>query len=217
MGGFGSGRSSGSGRNTIENCRSLDISRLQRAGCLEPGRAGGWQWTRDGEQVAIINLRAETDGVDLSYRVRASGGEWQDVRETVRIVRVPCQFGGARPYFICPGVVNGIACERRVAKLYADGRYFLCRHCCGLAYASQREDEMDRALRRANKIRVRLGGQPGMASTFPDRPRGMWRRTYERLEESVYAAEQRADAALAVKFARLVKADQPRGKRSFWS
>ena len=26
---------------------------------------------------------------------------------TVRIVRVPCRFGGTRPYFICPGVVNG--------------------------------------------------------------------------------------------------------------
>jgi hypothetical protein len=49
--------------------------------------------------------------------VRDSGGEWQDVEETVRIVCIPCRFGGARPYFICPGVVNGITCGRRVAKL----------------------------------------------------------------------------------------------------
>ena len=84
--------------------------------------------------------------------------------ETIGLVRVPCRFGGSRPYFICPGVVNGTSCGRRVTKLYSGGRYFLCRHCYGLAYASQREDEMDRALRRANKIRMRRGGQPGDAA-----------------------------------------------------
>src|SRR3954463_14431513 len=213
MGGLGSGRPSGSGRNTVESCRSLDINKLQRTGCLDPGWAGGWQWTRDGERVAWINLRVEADRRHLTYRVSIAGEDWQDVHETVRIVRIPCRFGGSRPYFVCPGVVNGSYCGRRVAKLYGAGQYFLCRHCYGLAYASQREDEMDRALRRANKIRVRLGGQPGMASTFPDRPKGMWQRTYDRLEESVYTAEQQADEALAVRVERLMRADPPRGMR----
>src|SRR3954469_22388564 len=192
MGGLGSGRPGGSGRSTIESCRSLDVNRLHRTGCLEPAWCGGWHWTHHGERVGWINLRADVDRLHLTYRVRTAGEDWQDVHETVRIVSVRCRFGGSRPYFICPGVVNGLYCGRRVAKLYGAGRSFLCRHCYGLAYASQREDEMDRALGRANKIRVRLGGEPGMASTFPDRPRGMWRRTYARLEESVYAAEQRA-------------------------
>ena len=44
------------------------------------------------------------------------------LRETVRIVRVPCRFGGTRPYFICPGVVNGIPCGRRVVKLHGPER-----------------------------------------------------------------------------------------------
>jgi hypothetical protein len=42
--------------------------------------------------------------LNLTYRVRVSGGEWHDVEETVRIVRIPCRFGGSRPYFICPGI-----------------------------------------------------------------------------------------------------------------
>ena len=103
--------------------------------------------------------------------MRISGGEWEKIAETVGIVRVPCRLGGARPYFICPGVANGIACGRRVAKLHGPGRYFLCRHCYRLANISQREGKADRALRRANKIRRRLGGDPGMAAPSPRRRR----------------------------------------------
>src|SRR5829696_8250535 len=77
MGGLGSGRPGGSRRNTVESCRSLDVNRLQRTGCLEPGRAGSWQWTRDGERVAWINLRAEADRLHLWYRVRLAGEEWR--------------------------------------------------------------------------------------------------------------------------------------------
>ena len=96
MGGFGSGRPSGSGRGKVEACRFIDVNQLRREGCLRGGWMGGWQWSRDGEKVASINLRAEHDRLNLDYRVRIGGGEWEDVNETVRIVRTPCRFGGAR-------------------------------------------------------------------------------------------------------------------------
>ena len=64
------------------------------------------QWSRDGDKVTPTNMRAERDRLHLTYRVRIGGGEWEDVNETVRIVRTPCRFGGARPYFVCPGVVK---------------------------------------------------------------------------------------------------------------
>ncbi len=138
--------------------------------------------------------------------------------ESVRIVSVPCRFGGSRPYFICPGVVNGVACERRVAKLYGPGRYFLCRHCYRLAHASQSEGEWDRGLRKANKIRMRLGGDPGMAAPFPPRPKGLWRRTYARLCEQAFEAEMRTDEAFAIQAERLLaRLDKPQRKRSFWT
>lgn len=222
MGGFGSGRPNGSGRDTVEACRSIDVDRLHREGCLRAGWSGRWHWMRDGEMVASIVLHVKQDQLHLSYRVRIGGGEWEDVAETVRIVRVVCRFGGARPYFICPGVVNGIACGRRVAKLYGAGRYFLCRHCYRLSHASQSEGAWDRTLRRANKIRLRLGGDPGMAARFPPRPKGMWLRTYERLRERTFEAEMLADEAFAFHAERLLaridkpKCKRPNHKRSFW-
>jgi hypothetical protein len=202
----------------VEGSRSIDVNRLHKMGCLRPGWTGGWQWTRDGESVASINMRAEGARLHLSYRVRIAGGDWEDVAETVHIVRVQCRFGGTRPYFICPGVVNGVACGQRVAKLHGPGRYFLCRHCYRLAHASQSEDRWDRALRRANKIRRRLGGDAGMAATFPQKPRGMWRRTYQRLHEQAFEAEMLADEAFVQRAQRLLaRVDSPKRKRRFWS
>lgn len=216
MGGLGSGRPSGSGRGKVEHYRELDVNRLHKAGYLRPGWRGGWQWTRDGEKVASIVLGTEADRLHLAYRVRLGGGEWEDVVETVRLVCVPCRFGGSRPYFICPGVVNSVVCGRRVTKLHGAGRYFLCRHCYELAHASQSEGEWDRALRRVDKVRWRLGGEPGPAVPFPPKPKGMWRRTYERLSEQVFEAEMRIEEAFAIKAAQLLaRIDKPRRKRTF--
>jgi hypothetical protein len=41
----------------VEACRAIDVNWLHREGCLFAGWTGGWQWTRDGEKVASINLR----------------------------------------------------------------------------------------------------------------------------------------------------------------
>lgn len=217
MGGIGSGRPPGSSRGTVESCRSIDVNRLHREGCLRPGWAGGWQWTYDGETGASISLRAESDRLHLSYRVRICGGEWEDVVETIRIVRVPCRLGGTRPYFICGDVGSGIGCGRRVAKLHGADRYFLCRRCYRLAHASQSESAWERNLRRSSKIKQRLGGEPGPIAPFPPKPKGMWRRTYERLRRQAIEAEFLANRAFAPRAQRLLaRIDNPNRKRSFW-
>jgi hypothetical protein len=217
VGGFGSGRPSGSGRDKVEDHRSIDVNELQRKGCLKPGWSGSWEWTRDGERIAWIDLRAADDVLRLSYSVSLNGGAREQVRETVRLARVSCRFGGTRPFFICPGLANGAPCGRRVTRLYGPGLYFSCRHCYGLAHTSQSEGASDRSLRRANKVRERLGGDPGMAAEFPLRPKGMWRRTYERLRKQAYSAERRADEAMAPQIERLLaRTDKRKSKGGFW-
>ena len=64
------------GENWLENRASQKIGARRPEGCLAPGWWGGWQWTRDGEKVASISLRAEDDRLRLSYRARIAGGEW---------------------------------------------------------------------------------------------------------------------------------------------
>ena len=209
MGGFGSGRPRGSGRDTVETHRALDADRLNKAGCLRAGWAGGWRWGGNGEQGASVGLRAEPDRLHLSYCVRVGDGEWEEVADAVPLVRVPCRFGGGRPYFLCPGLLNEIACGRRVTKLYAAGWHFRCRHCHQLAYASQGEERWERRLRRANKTRERvilerLGGAPGLAALCPPKPKGMWLRTYACLLDQLLAAELLADQAHARRLRRLL-------------
>jgi hypothetical protein len=72
-----------------------------------------------------------------------------------------------------------------VTKLYSGGKYYLCRHCGRLTYASRSEDSCDRALRRAHRIKQRLGGEPGLAACFPPGPKGMWANTYARLVQQI--------------------------------
>jgi len=210
MGGSGSGRRRDWSRDTTEDCRSIDVNRLRREGCLVPGWQGGWNWSRDGKVVASISVRAEANRVNLSYRWKSrGGGEWETVDEPVALDWVPCRLGGERTYFRCPGVVNGIDCGRRVAKLHMGGRYFLCRHCYRLPHASRSESAHDRALHRTQTIRRRLGGDASLLSAFPPKPKGMWWRTYERLRRRAEEAEAIVETALAAHFARL----QPRFRR----
>ena len=191
MGGYGSGRPGRHGKTT--HFRSLDVNKLAKAGALQPGRSSGWQWTEDGNPVANIDLEAEAGRLILTYRFRENGGDWQPVTEAVPITQVPCAYGGSRSYFLCPGVVNGRHCGRRVGKLYSS-RYFLCRHCLNLNFPVQSEDAFHRHLRKARKKRAALGTEPN-ESNLPTKPKGMHWRTFSRIADQIFWAEIAADNA----------------------
>lgn len=201
-------------RGSVETCRSLDIGGLNRAGILVVGWTGSWIWSCDGKETARIGISVRGGSLQLSYRYRKNGSEWEPVDQRVPVVWRPCRFGGRRPYFRCCGVVNGLECNRTVTRIYGADKFFLCRHCYRLSYGSQHEDRWDRALRRANKIRTRLGGEPGLASIFPRRPKRVRHATYERLRDAVIEAECEAEERIEILAAKLMRIDVKLGRRS---
>ncbi len=177
MGGWGSGRGQ-SGRDTTSDYRALDVRRLQRDGLLKPGKSFGWNWMRRGETVTSIQIRSETERIILNYQHKSGGSDWQPMDYPVRVAWTDCTLGGRRAWLLCPAR----GCGRRVALLYIGGSgIFACRHCYNLAYASQRETRDDRAARRADRIRERLGWEAGILNGVGDKPKGMHWRTFEQL------------------------------------
>mgnify|MGYP001767349574 CR=1 FL=1 len=98
---------------------------------------------------------------------------WRGKR--VEIDREPGRLGGWRTWLVCP------ECRKHFYVLRAIGERVACRHCLGLAYKCQSETAEDRLLRRADKLRERLGWPPGVINPPGERPWRMRRSTYERL------------------------------------
>ena len=177
MGGPGSGRCWHYGSKETTDCyRVLDVRRISRDGLLTAGKSFVWQWKSGSQVSASIDIRTDLDRLILSYRYRCKGKDWIDKCLSVDIDWTPCNFGGMRPWFRCPAR----GCGRRCAILYG-GPVFACRECFGLAYQTQRERFEDRTARRANKIRERLGWDLGVLNASGLRPKGMHRRTFDRL------------------------------------
>ena len=77
--------------------------------------------------------------------------------------------------------VGWLFCAVGVNNVFYKNHSFLCRHCYDLTYESQRGNAMYRALHKAQSIRERLGGSANMMKSFPEKPKGMHWKTYERL------------------------------------
>ena len=103
----------------------------------------------------------------------------------------PCTYGGQRAWWRCPAV----RCGRRVAVLFG-GRVFACRQCHELTYRSQREAPDDRATRRAEKLRDRLGWEAGILNGNGWKPK--WR-LFKRLQHEHDAHVNAALAGMAAK------------------
>ena len=161
-------------RDLVGSRCSIDIRGLVLAGLRQPGDCLTMKWNSthhgplsgsamvtmlDAERLHIIHFDSDmpAENLDLTYTASA--------------------FGGQRAWFLC----SKLGCGKRVAVLHATPKGFRCRHCTHLTYACQYEQPKDRTLRRARKIREKLGGSRNLFEPFPKRPKGMHSLNYDGL------------------------------------
>ncbi len=113
--------------------------------------------------------------------------------QTIGLEAQPMPRGGGVAWlFVCPRTRN--LC--RVLHCPRGATFFAGRKAFRLSYRSQRWSVRDRPLERARATRKALGDTTGnLTLPIPDRPLGMWRRTYDRLHARAAAADK---ASLAV-------------------
>ena len=131
--------------------------------------------------IVMLNVRSNVTDATTAYPVAL---DWS-----------PCPFGGARPWFLCPLVVVGEPCRRRVRILYRPwgSRYFGCRRCHHLTYRSRQlhrdrwYEGFDRPMAAAERYQRAMD------------PRCSWKRRYratqklERLLPAMTALSQSMD------------------------
>jgi hypothetical protein len=168
MGGFGSGNwyRWNTRKSTVEE--SLVLAMREFRG--RPHAAGTltWTWTSGAQSsVGWFVSWGDVPTLTVHYRWRDS----EDVRIPIRLQTTPTQFGGRRYWFTCPLIVGGVACNRRVGKLYLPpgARYFGCRTCHRLTYRSCQEAHQ--AERMAGFLARELGCDRELAELMAADPR----------------------------------------------
>jgi hypothetical protein len=185
MGGPGSGRyPRRPGKITVDLALSLDVRRWQRTGLMQPGQWFVAPWV-NGSGLAPVTVEVEDSAVRLHLPVEVCGVAVELRSCLIQLETTPCNYGGRRLWFSCPTP----DCRRRAALLYFAKVAFACRVCCGLAYPTQHERVPDRALRRAQALRRRLGGSANLLAPFPAKPPRMHWRTYQALRSRAIACE----------------------------
>jgi hypothetical protein len=149
-------------KTTVESCLALDTTDLKRLNLLVPGltnQSGSLQWRSgaDGKVSSSISyavtIGAGTGTLRLDYTLKQSS---ESLDYPISLVTTGCHLGGLRWWFRCPLTCNGVACGRRVRKLYLRGRYFGCRRCHQLTYRSCQES--DSRVYHALRAGMHLGG-----------------------------------------------------------
>src|ERR1700722_14048018 len=109
--------------NLVGDRQCIDIRNWHRKGLAEPGKSLIREGKDNDLPVISMNVEVEPDMVVLRYQARPpndQSGQRNDTQERVCLTYTTCNYGGRRPWFICPMP----ECNRRVAVLYLHGMHF---------------------------------------------------------------------------------------------
>jgi len=185
MGGYGSGQRYG--KPTADESRRIDIAWMIRKRLAVPGaiRGGTLSWSRGDQPAGNISYTAdmfdpEHAALVLKYTI-TENSEKRDYTQRIRLSYTVPPYGGKRWWMHCP--VNG----QRVGKLYMppNAETFASRTAWRLGYQSQRNAPRDAVFERLFRLQKRLGCPQGWEMPIR-RPKGMHRRTYDRLEDEYW-------------------------------
>lgn len=158
----------------VESCHSLSAwGYFQRA----------QMWTKDEDE---SNFEFTFDDTRAVIRFTRNGHACE---QTIELTKTPCNYGGARAWFVCPH------CKRRVGKVYLPCtayvlveyglrvEWFLCRHCYDLTYLQRRERSKFLTMEcRADRIAARWLGE--ITEDFIYKRKGQhWRTFNKRFEQ----------------------------------
>lgn len=163
---------------TLDDCARIDMRDWTRERILKDGNSYAFIFAGRGIQVEVDIY---PDRVQLSW-----GYAWQ----VIELDHTSCNFGGTRPWFLCPD------CDRRMQVLYLMRGHWMCWRCTRLSYGSQVEKPLYRLMRRAKKLRRRLGGPESLFLPFPWKPERMRWQTYAPLRRQGLALEARINEGM---------------------
>ena len=152
----------------------------------------------EGRDDVAIELTPYQNEVLYTYRRVSPQHGVEELQRRLRVTWEPANLGGMRAWLHC----SSPGCSRRTGRLFLSDESLVCQLCAGLMYPSHAKPVPPhvKKLRRANKIRVRLGGQTVFGDPLPPRPKGMHQLTYEKLcvelEELDRAEEERINEAI---------------------
>jgi hypothetical protein len=147
---------------TIEEVHRLDVRALSKRHHLKSG--------------SILLIMAD-NAEQLSIHVEIGAIHIQPMNQRIGLSRTPCNYGGFRLWFVCPG------CQHRRTALGLFNNAYLCRVCHSLGYNSQLKGQASRSLRQCRKLRERVGAPDDLIQAIGEKPKGMHWKTFHQIKQ----------------------------------